>query len=124
MRSTGDAARATPLDRKAIPGNEGGKSSDARPRRPGIEGSSIMFGVLPFTPRASMGYTATLALLHESMAAFASARPSLLSGNPDVNRIRLLRPGISVRFLARPRKAISMLRAPKSPIPLVRRGPP
>src|ERR1035437_5115889 len=67
---------------------------------------------------------ATFALLHESIAALASERASLPKRNPDVNRMRLLRPGTSVRFWAMLRKASSMLRAPYAPMPLPRRGTP
>src|ERR1035437_5563638 len=67
---------------------------------------------------------ATFPLLHESIAALASERASLPKRNPDVNRMRLLRPGTSVRFWAMLRKASSMLRAPYAPAPPPRRGTP
>src|ERR1700677_3965611 len=52
-------------------------------------------------------YTATLALLQASMVAVSSLETSPSSGNPAVKRIRLFRPGIGERFLAKLRIEIS-----------------
>src|ERR1039458_3461565 len=56
-------------------------------------------------------------VVEPSMAAVTSDRISELSGKPEVNRMRVLRPGMSARFLARLRKASTTLRAEERAAP-------
>src|SRR5581483_4575436 len=66
------------------------------------------------SPRTSLGYTATFALLHVSMVAVNSASVSGFLGNPDVRNTRLFRPGTVPSPLATLRSASNTLRIPNS----------
>src|SRR5580658_10574817 len=65
-------------------------------------------------PRTSMGYTATLALLQESITAVNSDCRSGVKGKPAVSMMRVLRPGTAAIFFARLRSASITVCAPKS----------
>src|SRR5579883_3558244 len=68
--------------------------------------NSAPLGAPPTSPRTSIGYIATFARLHASIVAVTSLNKSgSLSGNPDVSRIKVFRPGIAARFLAIVRSA-------------------
>src|SRR5690242_8433285 len=111
IRSTGDVASARPLF-AATPGIS--TYACPRPGRPvgfGFDGSMIPGAGAP-RPRASIGYTATIDLLHWSIAAVTSMRASFESGKPEVNSTRLLRPLISPRFFANDLRPSSIVRAP------------
>src|ERR1700678_1460069 len=66
---------------------------------------------------------ATLALLQVSMTAVTSDECSVVSGKPDVNMTRVLRPGTVERPFARLRSASSTVCMPKLASALPRDGP-
>src|ERR1017187_126758 len=73
-----------------------------------------MLGMGATRPRTSRGYTATFARLQASIVTVSSARASLVSGKPAVSMMTVLRPGTPSRPLARPLRASSTERTPKS----------